>query len=64
VIGANIELRSVSIEVARNAPVLFRLDIQAPWLNEIREDQRDGVSGTTGIFKPDRTLAIETDNKR
>ena len=40
VIGANVELRSVMIEFAPKAPLLTRLDIKAPWLDEIRIDQR------------------------
>ncbi len=36
VIGAPIELQSVTIEVARDAPLATRLQIKAPWLDEIR----------------------------
>ena len=62
VIGANIELRSVTIEAAPNAPLLTRLEIRAPWLDEIRTDQKsDGVTFWAGIFKPHRTSQIETD---
>jgi hypothetical protein len=41
VIGAHIELRSVSIEAAPDAPLLTRLNISAPWLDEIRIDQKN-----------------------
>jgi hypothetical protein len=62
VIGANIELRSVTIEAAPDAPLLTRLDISAPWLDEIRIDQKSGgVTFSAGIFKPHRTSQIETD---
>ncbi len=62
VIGANIELQSLTIEVAPDAPLLTRLDIRAPWLDEIRIDQNRGlVYSRSGIFKPHRTSQIETD---
>lgn len=63
VIGANVELRSVTIEAAPDAPLLTRLNISAPWLDEIRADQTrlGGVTTTAGIFKPRRTIMIETD---
>jgi hypothetical protein len=63
VIGANIELRSVTIEAAPDAPVLTRLEIKAPWLDEIRIDQKpkSAVYSTSGIFKTHRTSQIETD---
>jgi hypothetical protein len=62
-IGANIELRSVTIEAAPDAPLLTRLEIKAPWLDEIRADQktRGTVYSKSGIFKPHRTSQIETD---
>jgi len=63
-IGANIELQSVTIEVAPDAPLLTRLNISAPWLDEIRADQTrlGGVTTTAGVFKPRRTIMIETDD--
>jgi hypothetical protein len=63
VIGANIELRSVTIEAAPDAPLLTRLEIKAPWLDEIRIDQKttSAVYSKSGIFKPHRTSQIETD---
>jgi hypothetical protein len=63
VIGANIELRSITIEVAPDAPLLTRLEIKAPWLDEIRADQKTKgtVYSKSGIFKPHRTSMIETD---
>jgi hypothetical protein len=42
VIGADIRLRAVSIELAPSAPVQLRLDIQAPWLEEMRSDKNHG----------------------
>jgi hypothetical protein len=62
-IGANVELRSVTIEAAPDAPLLTRLEIKAPWLDEIRADQKttSGFYSTSGIFKPHRTRQIETD---
>jgi hypothetical protein len=62
-IGANIELRSVTIEATPGAPLLTRLEISAPWLDEIRIDQKKGkgVTSWAGIFKPHRTRQIETD---
>ena len=62
-IGANIELRSVTIEAAPDAPLLTRLEIKAPWLDEIRIDQKTkgAVDFKSGIFKPHRTRMIQTD---
>jgi hypothetical protein len=42
VIGADVRLRAVSIELAPWAPVQLRLDIQAPWLEEMRNDKNHG----------------------
>ncbi|MBB4359041.1 hypothetical protein GGD65_000039 [Bradyrhizobium sp. CIR18] len=63
-IGANIELRSVTIEAAPDTPLLTRLEIKAPWLEEIRIDQArlKGVTSWSGIFKPRRIEMIETDD--
>jgi hypothetical protein len=63
VIGANIELRSITIEAAPDAPLRTRLEIKAPWLDEIRADQKTKgtVYSKSGIFKPHRTSQIETD---
>jgi hypothetical protein len=61
VIGAGIKLQSVTIELAPNAPLLKRLDIRAPWLDEIRTDQRERFSGGVLTFKPNRQGQIETD---
>jgi hypothetical protein len=62
-IGANIELRSVTIEAAPDAPLLTRIEIKAPWLDEIRADQKamGTVYSKSGIFKPHRTRQIESD---
>ena len=61
VIGAGIKLQSVTIELAPYAPLLKRLDIRAPWLDEIRVDQRDHVTGGVLTFKPRRQGQLETD---
>jgi hypothetical protein len=42
VIGADVRLRVVSIELEPSAPVQLRLDIQAPWLEEMRNDKNHG----------------------
>ena len=60
-IGANIELRSVTIEAAPDAPLLTRLDIRAPWLDEMRIDQKRGFFSASENFKPSRARMIETD---
>ena len=61
VIDAGVKLRSVSVEVARDGPVLRRLEIKTPWLNEIRVEQRDSYSKQFEIYKPDRLGSIEID---
>ena len=62
-IGANVRLRSVSIEVARDAPVLKRLEIKAPWLDEIRVDQGVRHMQFGDAFEVSRQSQLETDNK-
>ena len=54
VIGAGIKLQSVTIELVPGAPLLKRLDIRAPWLDEIRKDQREAFSRFGTAFKPNR----------
>jgi len=61
VIGAGIKLQSVTIELAPDGPLLKRLDIRAPWLDEIRVDQRERVTGGVLTFKPRRQGQLETD---
>jgi hypothetical protein len=61
VIGAGIKLQSVTVELAAGAPLLTRLDIRAPWLDEIRIDQRRSFTGGVTTFKPNRQDQIETD---
>jgi len=60
----SMEFNTVTIEVAPDAPLLTRLNINAPWLDEIRADQTrlGGVTTTAGFFKPRRTIMIETDD--
>jgi hypothetical protein len=44
VIGADVTLRSVSIDPAPEAPLLHKLQIHAPWLDQMRIDQgREGI---------------------
>ena len=61
VIGAGIRLRSVTIELAPDGPLLKRLDIRAPWLDEIRIDQRRSFTRFGTDFKPNRQAQLETD---
>ena len=50
-----------TIELAPDAPLLKRLDIRAPWLDEIRIDQRERFTGGVLTFKPRRQGQLETD---
>ena len=63
-IDGHVVLRSVTMEAAPDAPVLKRLEIQAPWLDEIRKDQVSGSYEKHGIYQPRRHSQIETDNAR
>jgi hypothetical protein len=48
VIGADVTLKSVSIEPAPGAPLLHKLEIHAPWLDQMRIDQdREGIHWKT-----------------
>lgn len=38
VIGADVKLKSASIEAAPDAPLIHKLEIQAPWIDEMRAD--------------------------
>jgi hypothetical protein len=61
VIGADVRLRAVSIELAPSAPVQLRLDIQAPWLEEMRNDKNHGSwSGPEKPFLPYLPAQIES----
>lgn len=54
VIGANVTLRSVAIEIAKGALVATRLDIKAPWLDELRAAESDKISYRThkhGVYQ-------------
>ena len=61
VIGAGIKLQSVTIQLAPGAPLLKRLDIRAPWLDEIRIDQRKSYTRFGTAFMPRRQAQLETD---
>lgn len=39
VIGANVRLASATIEAAPNAPLVHKLELQAPWIDEMRADE-------------------------
>ncbi len=58
VIGADVKFRSIEIEIAPDAPLRTQLGITAPWLDEIRVDQRQGVS-FGGTFKPLLHIQLE-----
>jgi hypothetical protein len=49
VIG-RVKLRTIFIEPAWGAPLVTNLEIQAPWLDQIRIDQKDRYLGRSGTF--------------
>ena len=72
VIGAGVKLRSITAEIAPDAPLLKRLEVQAPWLEELRVDQGNGYPGydapkipkdSSGFstFRVSREEQLETD---
>lgn len=63
VIGGKVELRSVTVEVAKDAPLLTLQPFEAPWLTEIREEQGERYSGGP-YFKIVRQRQIETQTIR
>lgn len=63
VIGGDAKLRAVSVEVAKEATVLKRLAISAPWLEEIRVDQSERHMQFGDAFEVSRQSQLETDNK-
>jgi hypothetical protein len=60
VIGTNVKLRTVTIEIAPNAPVLTSLDIQAPWLDEMRNDKKNGSRSGNDPYHPYLPSQIES----
>lgn len=42
VIGTDVKLRSISIEAAPKAPLVNKLELNAPWLDEMRLDSAQG----------------------
>ena len=59
VIGGDVILRSVTLEIAPDAPLLTRLEIRAPWLDEIRTQQNGSRTIPSGVFTPFLKLALE-----
>jgi hypothetical protein len=49
VIGANVDLKSVTVEIVPDAPFKAALDIDAPWLAEMRADQPRGNRGPQAL---------------
>lgn len=64
VIGPRVEFRSITIEAAPDAPVLKRLSIQAPWLDQLRIDQAELYHGNYQRFLVNRQRQLETDRVR
>lgn len=60
VIGTDVKLRTVTIEIAPNAPVLTSLDIQAPWLDEMRNDTKNGSRSGNDPYHPLLPSQIES----
>jgi hypothetical protein len=60
VIGTDVKLRTVTIEIAPNAPVLTRLDLQAPWLDEMRNDRKNGSRSGNDPYHPYLPHQIES----
>jgi len=60
VIGTDVKLRAVTIEIAPNAPVPTSLDIQAPWLDEMRNDKKNGSRSGDDPYHPYLPRQIES----
>lgn len=50
-IAGDVKFKSISIELVPNAPLKTQLVIKAPWLDELREDQRKSYPGEVR-YKP------------
>jgi hypothetical protein len=60
VIGADVKLQAVTIEIAPDAPVARSLDIHAPWLDEMRNDKKNGSRYGDEPYHPYRPHQIES----
>ena len=58
-IDGHVVLRSVSIEIAPDAPLLTHLEIQPQWLPEMQRDSAAGRASYAGIYRANITY-IET----
>ena len=64
VIEGHVVLRSVTMEPAPEAPLLQQLEIKAPWLDEMRAEDRAHYWSSNDLhdrYKPRRQSQIETD---
>lgn len=60
VIGADVKLQAVTIEIAYDASVARSLDIQAPWLDEMRNDKNNGSRYGSDPYHPYLLHQIES----
>lgn len=62
IIGPNVKFDSAWVELAPEAPLVKKLDISAPWLDELRNDQAEGRFISAPFqFKINRYSQLETE---
>ena len=62
IVGSDVRFQSAWVELAPDAPLVKKLDISAPWLDELRKDQAEGRFISAPFqFKINRYSQLETE---